>query len=86
MRPLQRGDRAVIVQSHNPVNIGKIVTVGYMRGEHPVLGRLVRVHGDDIRRRNGTTAEEADSPISWLRRINDPDKPSTTQTTGEANG
>lgn len=70
--PIKTGDRAEIVEgalgTKGP-NVGKIVTVGSVRGEHSQLGRIWRVHGQGLITEYGAVGDSVDCAASWLRKL-----------------
>jgi len=79
--PLQKGDLAEIIQGaagRSGPNIGKVVTVGVVMGEHSRFGRIVRVSGDNLTRLGQMGFERgdwADVPTAWLKKIEPPAGP-----------
>lgn len=73
--PIKKGDMATIVagaMGDKGPNIGKTVTVGVLRGEHSVYGRIWRVHGDGLTTEYGATGSELDCAQAWLKKIEPP--------------
>lgn len=72
MKPIQSGDRCQVIAgalgSEGP-NIGKVVTVGQLRGEHSEHGRIWRCHGNGLVTEFGALGDEADFAQSWLRKL-----------------
>jgi len=73
--PIKQGDRAHIIAGalgDKGPNIGKAVTVGMLRGEHSVYGRIWHVHGEGLTTEYGATGSSVDCAASWLRKIEPP--------------
>ena len=82
--PIKSGDLAQIIEAAlgtKGPNIGKIVRVGKLQGEHSVLGRIWRVHGEGLVTEYGAVGNEADCAQSWLRKIEPPKGPDQSATT-----
>lgn len=75
--PIKKGDMATIISGAlgtGGPNVGKVVTVGTLQGEHSVHGRIWRVHGDGLTTEFGAVGSELDCAQSWLKKI-EPPKP-----------
>lgn len=73
--PIKKGDKAHIINGalgEKSPNIGKAVTVGTLAGEHSKLGRIWRVHGENLVTEYGATGTQCDVPAKWLRKIEPP--------------
>lgn len=86
MSPLKAGDLAEVVNGASGLsspNLGKIVTVKSVRGEHTTLGRILRCEGAGISTLSGdgyVITGWADFPTSWLKKIEGPKaKPKTKE-------
>lgn len=81
--PIKKGDLAIIIYGFNgnkSPNVGKIVTVGMMAGDHPTLGPMVKIHGENLIIENRPPANECNILISWLKKVNGPPLPTKTKT------
>jgi hypothetical protein len=70
--PIKTGDRCeVIAGALGPKgpNVGKLVTVGQVRGEHSEHGRIWRCHGEGLITEYGAVGTEADFAQAWLRKL-----------------
>jgi hypothetical protein len=70
--PIKSGDRCeIIAGALGPTgpNIGKLVTVGQVRGEHSEYGRIWRCHGEGLITEYGAVGSEADFAQAWLRKL-----------------
>lgn len=84
--PIKAGDRAEVIgglgREKSP-NIGQIVTVVALHGEHIQLGRIWRCTGPNIQQLTDggsyIVTAWADFPVSWLRKIEPPPAPAKTQ-------
>lgn len=84
--PIKAGDRCEVIgglgRDKSP-NIGQIVTVVALHGEHSQLGRIWRCTGPNIQQlTDGGTyivTAWADFAASWLRKIEPPPAPAKTQ-------
>ena len=84
--PIQSGDIAEIIEGalgNQGPNIGKLVTVGKLQGEHSRHGRIWRVHGVGLTTEYGATGSELDCAASWMRKIEPPKTVQSTDTTNE---
>ena len=80
--PIKAGDMAEIIEGAlgtTGPNIGKVVRVGQFQGEHSRYGRIWRVHGEGLTTEYGATGTELDCAQSWLRKIEPPKLPGTTE-------
>jgi len=70
--PIKSGDRCQVIAgalgTEGP-NIGKVVTVGQVRGEHSEFGRIWRCHGEGLVTEFGGLGTEADFAQAWLRKL-----------------
>ena len=70
--PIKTGDRCEVIAgalgTKGP-NVGKLVTVGSLRGEHSEHGRIWRCHGEGLVTEFGGLGSEADFAQSWLRKL-----------------
>jgi hypothetical protein len=70
--PIKKGDRCEVIAgalgTQGP-NVGKHVTVGQVRGDHSVHGRIWRCHGEGLVTEFGALGTEADFAQSWLRKL-----------------
>lgn len=66
---VKKGDLAVIIKSTFGLNIGRIVEVGDMMGEHSQLGAIwhVRTKGRALVTDYGAIGPECDCADDWLR-------------------
>lgn len=82
--PIKTGDRATIIAGalgDKGPNIGKTVTVGMLRGEHSVHGRIWHVHGIDLTTEYGAKGSSVDCAAAWLKKIEPPPvAPASSQT------
>ena len=70
--PIKSGDRCEVIGGalgREGPNIGKLVTVGQLRGEHSEHGRIWRCHGEGLVTEYGALGTEADFAQSWLRKL-----------------
>lgn len=75
--PIKFGDKCVVVNGmtrHKSPNIGKLVTVGGVRGEHSVYGRVFRCEGEGVVQLDENSGEYvqmnwADFPACWLQKV-----------------
>lgn len=85
--PIKQGDCAEIIAgalgSHGP-NVGKMVTVGKLMGEHSQYGRIWRVHGEGLVTEYGAHGNECDCAAAWLRKIEPHAHSRTTETEKDA--
>ena len=84
--PIKSGDSAVIVMGalgEKSPNIGKAVTVGQVRGDHSVHGRIWRVHGEGLASELGGFGTQVDCPAIWLKKIDPDQKTNETNTKTE---
>jgi hypothetical protein len=86
--PIKSGDLAEIIEgalgTKGP-NVGKVVTVGMLRGEHSVHGRIWKVHGEGLISEYGAVGSAVDVPAIWLRKL-PPGPPKQDQTVTEKQG
>lgn len=77
-RPIQSGDTCEIIGGVFPrgPNLGKIVKVVSLQGQHSKFGNIWRVSGDTLVSEFGGVGHHVDCAQSWLRRI-DPETPGT---------
>jgi hypothetical protein len=79
-RPISKGDLCEVIdgvyKSKSP-NIGKMVTVESLQGNHSQLGVIWRCSGPNLVAFNddGMGTGTADFPAIWLRRIDPPPMP-----------
>lgn len=70
--PIKSGDLCEVIGgalgSAGP-NIGKRVTVGQLRGDHSLHGRIWRCHGEGLVTEYGALGNEADFAQGWLRKL-----------------
>jgi hypothetical protein len=72
---IKRGDTAVITEGvlgKKSPNVGRVVTVGYLQGQHSRHGNVWRVHGENLVSEYGGVGGELDCPQVWLRKIEKP--------------
>lgn len=84
--PIQSGDMAEIIEGalgNQGPNVGKIVRVESLRGEHSQHGRIWRVSGEGLVTEYGALGNQADCAQSWLRKIEPPTDTQSTHTTKE---
>ena len=88
IEPIKAGDKAEVINGlgrDKSPNIGKMVSVVRLSGEHSQYGRVWRCRGDlQQLTDSGTymTTGWADIPAAWLRKIN-PDPKDLTSTIRE---
>ena len=72
IEPIKTGDRCEVVAgamgTQGP-NIGKIVTVVSLRGEHGVFGRIWSCRAENLITEYGAVGDRCDFAQSWLRKI-----------------
>lgn len=72
MKPIQAGDHAEIIEgalgTKGP-NVGKMVRVVSLRGEHSEYGRIWKVEGQGLISEYGAVGTTVDCAQSWLRKI-----------------
>jgi hypothetical protein len=72
--PIKSGDRCEVIGAvfgaQSP-NLGKIVTVASLQGEHSVHGRIWRCTAPDLITEYGVAGIAADFAASWLRKLPD---------------
>lgn len=81
--PIKTGDRCLVIDGtlkHKSPNIGKIVTVKSLQGEHSTLGRIWHCNGVDLIQFDGSTSTSADFPTDWLQKLNPPKLPAKVLT------
>ena len=86
MRPIQKGDLALVIDGvlgTDSPNIGKEVTVGFLRGQHSKLGNVWRVHSTNLITELGVVTDELDMAQSWLKRIIPPEPVNALEVTDE---
>lgn len=70
--PIKSGDLCEVIAGafglQGP-NVGKLVTVKELRGEHSKFGRIWRCTGPDLTTEYGATGTQADFAQSWLRKL-----------------
>jgi hypothetical protein len=80
--PIKSGDRCEVIAgalgSEGP-NVGKLVTVGELRGEHSEHGRIWRCHGQGLVTEFGALGNQADFAQSWLRKLPPAEVPPAVQ-------
>lgn len=82
--PIKTGDRAHIIAGalgDQGPNVGKLVTVGKLQGEHSKFGRIWRVHGAGLATEFGAMGDELDCAAAWLRKIEPPPAPPVSSAT-----
>ena len=70
--PIKSGDLCEVIGGAlgtTGPNIGKRVTVGQLRGDHSVHGRIWRCHGPGLVTEYGALGNEADFAQAWLRKL-----------------
>lgn len=70
--PIKSGDRCEVIAGALGIegpNIGKIVRVGSVRGEHSQFGRIWRCKGTGLTTEYGATGDQCDFAQSWLRKL-----------------
>lgn len=80
--PIKAGDLCEIVQGalgDKGPNVGKIVRVMHLRGEHSVHGRIWRVQGGDLVSEFGAVGDPVDCAQSWLRKLPPESLPKTAE-------
>lgn len=86
MKPIQAGDTAEIIEgalgTKGP-NVGKMVRVVCLRGEHSEYGRIWKVEGDNLITEYGAVGTTVDCAQSWLRKIEPPESASDSSATKE---
>ena len=76
--PIKAGDLCEIVEGAlggKGPNVGKIVRVLQLRGEHSVHGRIWRVDGNHLVTEFGAVGGQLDCAQSWLRKLPPQAKP-----------
>lgn len=72
IEPIKTGDRCEVIAgalgTQGP-NVGKIVKVAPLRGEHSIFGRIWRCTGPDLVSEYGGVGISADFAQSWLRKL-----------------
>lgn len=74
---IRRGDKARIIRGalgDKSPNVGKVVTVGYLQGQHSIHGNIWRVHGEGLVTEFGGMGTELDCAQSWLQKL-EPETP-----------
>ena len=82
--PIKSGDNATIISGamgDKGPNIGKVVTVGMLRGEHSQHGRIWHVHGEGLTTEYGATGSSLDCAAAWLQKIEPPPVTPATKST-----
>lgn len=75
MEPIKKGDLAIVLRGMDGAaspNVGKIVRVGYYKGEHSLYGPVWEVHCEMGLETQFGTRPNADIPAKWLKKINPP--------------
>lgn len=70
--PIKSGDECVVVGGvfeDKAPNLGKMVKVNFMRGEHSQFGRIWSCSGKDLITEYGAVGDHADFAASWLQKI-----------------
>lgn len=70
--PIKSGDLCEVIGGalgNSGPNIGKRVTVGQLRGDHSVHGRIWRCRGEGLVTEYGALGNEADFGQAWLRKL-----------------
>lgn len=74
--PIKVGDQCEVIggafDDKGP-NVGKMVTVSSLRGEHSVYGRIWQCTGESLVTEYGAVGNRADFAAAWLRKL--PPKP-----------
>lgn len=90
-QPIKAGDVCLVLQGlgqGKSPNVGLVVVVAQLQGEHSRLGRIWRCTGPGIKQLTETGAYAdtgwADFPVSWLQKLEPPKTKSTTQKAIEA--
>lgn len=76
--PVKSGDNCTVIAGAlgtTGPNVGKVVTVRNLRGEHSQHGRIWRCTGAGLVTEYGALADEADFAASWLKKIEPPPAP-----------
>ena len=84
--PIKAGDLARIIAGalgDKGPNVGKVVTVGQLQGEHSQHGRIWRVHGRGLVTEYGAAGNEVDCAANWLQKIEPPTQANTNETKKE---
>jgi len=86
MKPIQAGDHAEIIEgalgTKGP-NVGKMVRVVSLRGEHSEYGRIWKVEGQGLISEYGAVGTTVDCAQSWLRKIEPPKSDSENKASKE---
>lgn len=82
--PIKVGDQCEVISGafdDKGPNVGKMVTVSSLRGEHSVYGRIWHCSGESLVTEYGAVGNRADFAAAWLRKL--PPKPLLNKSLGE---
>lgn len=78
-RPISKGDLCRVIDGvykHKSPNVGKLVTVESIQGNHSTLGVIWRCSGQSLQAYDADhPSSTADFPAAWLKRIEPPKTP-----------
>jgi len=76
--PIKVGDMCVVIDGalgEKSPNVGRIVSVRALKGEHSVFGRIWQCEGVSLVTEYGATGMFADFAACWLKKIEPPKLP-----------